>query len=224
MHHGLDDLLEALIPLKKLFACQVSIDAAWEPDLPARLAAAGCIAVFVGFESMDPRNLAQVGKDANLRYGEYGEAVRRFRRAGIMVCGSFVFGGDGDTAASIQAAYDFGMEERLCLCHFNVMYPTPGTRLYRQMLTQGQLIRPTWWIDREYRFGQVAFRPAGMSPRELGRLCARARRDFNTPANVLRRLADFRANCRTPVRAAAFLLANLASCREIRRKGDRSLG
>jgi hypothetical protein len=68
------------------------------------------------------------------------------------------------------------------------------------------------------------FQPRGMTPEQLQEGCYRIRTEFNRLSSVLRRGMDLRANCRTPLHAAAYLLANLTSRREIHRKQGRPLG
>lgn len=58
----LESLLEALIPLKRRWGCQISIDVARDEALLDRLAQAGCGFVLMGFESLNPANLRQMGK------------------------------------------------------------------------------------------------------------------------------------------------------------------
>ena len=48
------ELFEALIPLKILWSCQVSIDIAREPELVRLMKRSGCVNALIGFESLNP--------------------------------------------------------------------------------------------------------------------------------------------------------------------------
>ena len=97
-------MLRRLAPLRIKWAAQVSIDVAGRPDLLELMAASGCVAVTIGFESMKPDNLSQMGKAWNNRFGDYESVVAAIRRHGIMVYGTFVFGYDKDTPEAIEEA------------------------------------------------------------------------------------------------------------------------
>jgi radical SAM superfamily enzyme YgiQ (UPF0313 family) len=217
-------LLIALKNIKRRWTCQISIDAAMDNELLDLLADAGCIAVFVGFESMDERNLKELQKSGNLRFSDYSEAVKSFRSRGIMVCGSFVFGSSYDSKESIFQTLDFSLKEKLCLCHFNVLFPTPGTVLYKNMEIENRLIYKKWWLDSEFRYGNAAFRPEGITTEELSYYTFKARKEFNRYSNIASRALDFQANSRNPTHLAAFLLSNLASRKEIHKKQGQALG
>ena len=141
-----------------------------------------------------------------------------------MVCGSFVFGNPYDSKESIFQALDFALKEKLCLCHFNVIFPTPGTVLYTNLEIENKLIYKKWWLDSEFRYGKAAFRPEGMTPEELCFYTFEARKEFNRYSNIARRALDFQANSRDPARLAAFFLSNMASRKEIYKKQGPALG
>jgi hypothetical protein len=63
-----------------------------------------------------------------------------------------------------------------------------------------------------------------MTPKELMEGCYWARTRFNRWSAIARRGLDLKANIRTPLNAAAFVMANLTSRREIHRKQGRALG
>ncbi|HSH75281.1 MAG TPA: radical SAM protein, partial [Longimicrobiales bacterium] len=62
------ELFRALIPLKILWSCQVSIDVTRDPELVELMRRSGCVSALIGFESLEPRNLEQMRKRWNLKY------------------------------------------------------------------------------------------------------------------------------------------------------------
>lgn len=218
------ELFAALEPLRIPWACQASVDVATAPGLVARMARSGCLSVTIGFESLEPENLRQMGKSWNLQQGRYEELIRTFREHGIMVYGTFLFGYDADTTDSFGRCLDFALNNRLFLANFNPLTPTPGTPLYTRLEKEGRLIRASWWLHPDYRYGDALFRPRGMAPAELTAGCYWARTEFNRLANTVKRGMDLRANARNPRNAAVFTLANWISRREIHRKQGMALG
>jgi len=206
------------------WACQVSADISRDPALLDLMAETGCVTALIGFESLHPENLSQMGKRWTLEAGGHEEVVRRFRERGIMLYGTFVFGYDQDTPESFDATLEFAIRSKLCLANFNPLTPTPGTRLYDRLRRQGRLRFHRWWLDPEFRYGDALFEPKGMTAEELSDGCFRARQRFNTPWSFLRRGLDPRANCRSPGNLGLFWLANRVSKREIYRKQGKALG
>lgn len=63
-------LFKALIPLKRRWACQISMDVAEDPELLHLMKRSGCFMTVIGFESLNADNLKQMQKGVNLRAGE----------------------------------------------------------------------------------------------------------------------------------------------------------
>jgi radical SAM superfamily enzyme YgiQ (UPF0313 family) len=217
-------LFQALIPLRIRWGCQISIDVADDPELLALMARSGCIAALVGFESLDPDNLRQMNKGWTLRHQSVSAAIARFHRHGIMVYGSFIFGYDQDTPASIGRTVDFALASRLFLANISPLTPMPGSRLYDRLQAEGRLLYERWWVDDRYRYGDATYRPARMAPEELTARCVEAREAFYGYGAIAQRLLNFRANARTPRRLGLFLAANFVSRRELSSKLGRPLG
>ena len=216
------ELLAALVPLRRRWACQVAMDVAEDPATLRLFHRAGCRVAIVGFESLDPANLRLMGKGANL-HAHYDRVLRAFGDAGIMVYGTFVFGYDHDTPDAVARAAAFALEHRFAIANFNPLMPMPGTRLDDRLRTTGQLTHDRWWVDPDFRYGDAMLTPAGMSADDLSRACRDARYAFNTYPAIARRLCQ-RAALRSPAQAALFLAANLVSRREIHAKQGRALG
>jgi radical SAM superfamily enzyme YgiQ (UPF0313 family) len=217
-------LFEAVRPLGITWSCQVTIDVVGDRELVRLMGRSGCITALVGFESLDPANLAEMRKGWNLRHGGYDAAVAALQDAGIMVYGTFVFGYDGDTVASFGRTLEFAVRHRFCLANFNPLTPTPRAPLLERLRREGRLIHDRWWLDPDYRYGQATFHPRGMTAAELTEGCYRARSRFNTFRCMLGRLWEPRATLRSPFRAGVFVAANLVSRREVHAKQGRPLG
>lgn len=218
------ELFEALIPLKIMWSCQVSIDIAREPELVRLMRRSGCINALIGFESLDKRNLVQMRKAWNVKYGDYESSIKVVQDAGIMIYGTFVFGYDHDGPDAFDDAVEFAIRNKFYLANFNPLTPTPGADLFVQLKSEDRLIFERWWLDPDFRYGHATFHPRGMTAEELTAGCLRARLQFNTYGSFLRRALAPRTNLRSPYRLGVFALSNLISKREIRSKQDRSLG
>lgn len=220
----LSELLTAIRPLGIHWSCQASIDVAADEPLVKQMADSGCLSVMVGFESLLEANLRQMRKSWQRKYGTFDDLIAVFRDHGIMVYGGFVLGYDHDTPDSFKTTLDFALRNRLFLANFNPLAPTPGARLYDRLQAEGRLLHQRWWLSEAYRYGEGMFRPRGMTAEQLTAGCYWARSQFNRATGILRRMVDFQSNCRSPLHAAAFALANFASRREIHRKQGRRLG
>lgn len=223
-YDGVIELVHGLIPLKIKWSCQISLDAAYDEKLLELLEKSGCAAVFVGFESVDRENLEQMGKGGNLRHRDYMDGVKRFKNHGIMVCGAFVFGYDRDTPETIDRALEFAVRARLCIAHFNPLFPTPKTGLYERLKEEQRLINDPWWLAEEFRYGQGFFHPRGMGVETLSEKCFEARCKFNSFGNITRRAMDGKANGRSLFHLSSFLAANLISRKEIYMRQGSELG
>ena len=217
-------LFEALVPLGISWSCQVSIDIARDAELVQLMRSSGCISALIGFESLNPASLRQLNKHWNTKWQSYDDAIDVFRRAGIMLYGTFIFGCDSDEADAFDDVVAFALRNKFVLANFNPLTPTPGAPLYDDLMAQGRLLHDRWWLDPDFGYGDATFEPLGMTADELTTGCFAARKTFNTAGSIFGRMLDLRANCRTPFRAGVYLVANLMSRREILRKQGRRLG
>ena len=186
-HATARELLEALIPLKIRWVSQASINAAMDQGLLQLLKASGCQGLLIGFESLDPDNLRQMGKGVNLAQGDFEQAMGNLRKYGIRVYGTFVFGYDNDTPETFDRAYDFAVRHGLYLCGFNHLIPMPGTPLYQRLKEGGRLLYNAWWLDDTYTYNTVPFHPARMTPDEVRKCCLWTRRRFYSLSTTFRR-------------------------------------
>lgn len=201
------ELMRALIPLEIRWVSQSSIVVAFDDEALDLAKRSGCQGLLVGFESLDPDSLAAMNKKFNLMRGGPRAAMERFRRHGLRIYGTFVFGYDHDTPESFDQALAFGREEGLFIAAFNHMTPFPGTPLYRRLEEEGRLRYDAWWLDPRYRYNEVPFHPRGLSPEELERRCLEARQRFYSWREIFARLRH-RIHWRDPFMALNFLVIN----------------
>ena len=115
------------------FAAQISVDVGNNAALLRKLRQAGATHFFIGFESLDVRNLAYIGKhivrdihDQHLTVADYyRKQLKKIHEFGITVHGSFIFGLPYDYFNSLEdntgiAVADFCMENHIGLqpCSF----------------------------------------------------------------------------------------------------------
>lgn len=137
--------------LRKKWIAQVTINMADDEELLALAAKAGCIGVFIGFESPTAAGLAEVGKRFNAaKNRNFRTSVRRIQRHGIMVAGSFIMGLDTDQQGiGKQIA---GAASRYGVDILNTLFltPLPGTRLWDNMATADRIVAKAFPMDWRY--------------------------------------------------------------------------
>ena len=197
-----EELYRALAPLGIRWVSQASINAAHDEERLELLVASGCQGVLIGFESLDPRNLAAMNKRFNTMRGGYEVALANLRRYGLRLYGTFIVGYDWDEPGGSAAAVAFAREHGFYIAAFNHLTPFPGTALYRRLEAEGRLLYDAWWLDDRYSYNVVPFRPERMTAEEVERDCVEARRAFYSWPSIARRAFD-------PVdRANAFMFRN----------------
>jgi radical SAM superfamily enzyme YgiQ (UPF0313 family) len=184
------EFFRALIPLRIRWVGQSSINAAHDDEFLDLLARSGCQGVLIGFESLNPANLAAMNKTFNTAKGGFAKALENLRRHRIRLYGTFVFGYDGDTPGSFEETVDFAERHAMYIAAFNHLTPFPGTPLYRRLEGEGRLLYDAWWLDDRYSYNRIPFQPRGMSPEELQRGCLAARRRFYSWNSIARRGFD----------------------------------
>ncbi|MBQ8927966.1 MAG: B12-binding domain-containing radical SAM protein [Oscillospiraceae bacterium] len=216
------ELFRAIAPLKKKWACQISMDAAADDELLAAMKKAGCFLVLMGFESLSQDSLREIHKAANAMR-DYEALIRRIYRHGILIYGTFVLGCDGDGPEVFERTYRFAVKNNISVTNFNPLIPMPGTQTYARMEAEHRLLYKKWWLSDKYRYGETAFVPKGMSPEALRDGCLSIRTRFYSPSCIFKRMLGNPYHLK-PLNLFVFLLANFISRREIRHKQGQLLG
>ncbi|MCB1134165.1 MAG: B12-binding domain-containing radical SAM protein, partial [Verrucomicrobiae bacterium] len=210
------EFFRALKPLNLRWVSQASINAAHDEEFLDLMARSGCQGVLIGFESLNPANLAAMNKTFNLSRGGFEKALSNLRRHRIRLYGTFVFGYDGDTEGSFDPTVEFALDHGFYIAAFNHLTPFPGTPLYGRLRDEGRLLYDAWWLDPSYTYNRIPFRPLGIEAEMLRNGCIAARRRFYSWKSIIRRGFD-------PVnRSDAFMWRNFYLINAMHR-GDVSL-
>jgi radical SAM superfamily enzyme YgiQ (UPF0313 family) len=196
-------LFDGMRGMGRLWQAAGTVNAVLAPGLLERAAACGLRSLFVGFETLDPANLAEQRKYQNLRR-DYAAAIRRLHDLGIMVNGSFVFGMDHDDRVVFERTVEWAIGQGIETATFHILTPYPGTALHARMAAQGRITTTDWDL---YDTRHAVFTPARMSTRELEAGYWRASRDFYRWGSILRGAAahgELRAGLRHAAYAAGW--------------------
>lgn len=180
-------LFKALIPLKIKWISQVSMGVAHDEEFLRLMKKSGCQGVLIGFESFNPETLRIMGKDVNKTYETYDKVVQQFHKYGLPIYATFVMG-YRDSEEDFEKIYRFGIRNKVTYIAFNHLMPFPGTRLYERLEREGRLRTPKWWLEPNYRFGDVVYNPENISAEELTELCLKYRYKYFNLHSILRRM------------------------------------
>ena len=176
--------------LKKQWGCYVGIDFANNPEVLKYAKKAGCLGVFIGFESVNEESLQGMHKVRNLRVGvkNYKEVIKKIHDYGIGILGSFVLGSDGDRQDVFDRTIEFILDSKIDTTQLSILNPLPGTRLFTRFQQEGRLLRTNFPDDwKYYDFTNVLFKPKNMTPDELDEGVARMHRNLSSRTTALKR-------------------------------------
>lgn len=218
-----EELFLALKPLNIQWISQAGIDVARNSHLLDLMVESGCLALLIGFESLNRENLLAMRKHVNLA-ANYDEALQQLRKRGILIYGTFLLGHPHDSQELAQQTAQFARSRKMFLAAFNHLLPFPGVPLYKKCKQEDMLKEDTWWMSENYRFGQAPFRPTCGTAEEVQSWCHEARRDFYGLRSILHRSRDLACNCANWKRTKLFFTLNLLLRREINQKRSLPLG
>lgn len=128
------------------WVAQISANLLRDEELVDLIAAAGGKWIFIGMESIDPLNLADVKKGFN-KPGEYGAVLDRLAQRNVYAITSFIFGMDNDTVGVAERTLKEVRSWPPGLPIFGLMTPLPGTPLFKRLGAAGRLTRPKHWQE-----------------------------------------------------------------------------
>lgn len=162
------ELLPRLAERKTRWFTETDLGVAFDDELLAMMADAGCVEVLIGLESpvMNGLRLLETRGDWKARHlKDYEAAVKNIQRHGIRVNGCFVLGLDGHGPDIFDRVFDAAALYELYDVQITLQTPFPGTPLYRRLKQQGRLKHDGEW--ERFTLFDATHEPEGMSSTEL---------------------------------------------------------
>ena len=176
--------------LKVTFMMQV--DLARKPkDFVALAAKAGCTQVFIGMESVNPKNLAAEDKKQN-KVEEYRGIIKEWHDAGVLVHTGYIIGLPWDSKEQVAEDMRFLKDEvGPDQASFFMLTPLPGSHDHREMKKRGD------WMDPDFNkrdsFHATIKHPL-MTAEEWTEAYEDAWKTFYSKENMIKRLSKWTDN------------------------------
>ncbi len=117
----------AQLPQDMGFFTQITMEAAEDPAFLDAMKAAQIKGALVGVESVTPEGLKDVFKDFNQAGEDLVDRLQTFRRHGVYVLGSFIFGLPSDRPETFAATAAVADRAGVAFAQFVMLTPFPGT-------------------------------------------------------------------------------------------------
>ena len=153
-------------------------------DILDMMAESGCKSLFIGFESVNQKNLLHCHKTQN-KIERYDETIEKIHKRGMLVNASLVFGFDGDDSSVFSSTLEWLVKNRGSTMTSHILTPYPGTELYRRLESEHRIIDRNL---RHYNTAHAVFTPMNISPADLESGYVKIYSDFYSWANILRRM------------------------------------
>jgi hypothetical protein len=182
------ELLRAMIAnkIKVQWSAQVRTDIAKDLELVELMAEAGCFAVYIGFESINPKTLALYNKGQGI--DDIDNSIRLLKKHSINIHGMFVLGSDTDDIQTIKNTGEYAKRLDIDSIQFMMLTPLPGTPVFEELKEQGRLLHTDW---SKYDAHHAVFEPKLMTSFELHVETLKAMGNFYSWYSIFRNLVEF---------------------------------
>ena len=119
--------LMAELPDDMSFFTQITMEAAEDPAFLDAMRKAHIRGALVGVESVTPEGLKAIYKDFNLAGDALAQQLQIFRRHGVHVLASFIFGLPTDKLETFEATVNLAEAADVTFAQFVLLQPFPGT-------------------------------------------------------------------------------------------------
>jgi radical SAM superfamily enzyme YgiQ (UPF0313 family) len=119
--------LMSKLPKNMVYFTQITMEAAEDPEFLDAMREAQIKGALVGVESVTTEGLKSVYKSFNYAGDDLVERLRVFRRHGVHVLGSFIFGLSTDRPDTFEATADLAQKAEIAFAQFVLITPFPGT-------------------------------------------------------------------------------------------------
>lgn len=117
----------AQLPPDTIFFTQITMEAAEDTEFLNAMQAAHIKGALVGVEAVTPEGLKDVYKEFNYAGEDLVNRLRTFRRHGVYVLGSFIFGLPSDRPETFDATAAAAAKAEIAFAQFVTLTPYPGT-------------------------------------------------------------------------------------------------
>jgi radical SAM superfamily enzyme YgiQ (UPF0313 family) len=162
---------------------QISANLLRDEELLDLIQASGGKWIFIGMESIDPVNLADVNKNF-IKPSDYAAVLERLAQRDLLAITSFIFGLDNDTPGVADRTLGQLRHWPAGLPVFGQLTPFPSTPLYARLQAAGRLTRPKHWLD--FAPYQMAHTPLKMTSAQAQDEVRRAWIDSYSPEAIER--------------------------------------
>src|ERR1700759_812409 len=117
----------AKLPKDMVFFTQITMEAGEDGEYLDAMRKANIKGALVGVEAVTPEGLKAVFKDFNFSGEALAKRLQTFRKHGVHVLGSFIFGLPTDKPATFDATVEMELKAGVTFAQFVMMSPFPGT-------------------------------------------------------------------------------------------------
>jgi len=117
----------AKLPRDMVFFTQMTMEAGEDPIFLEAMKKANIKGALVGVEAVTPEGLKAVFKDWNYSGEALAKQLQTFKKHGVHVLGSFIFGLPSDREATFTATVEMAIKAGVTFAQFVMMTPFPGT-------------------------------------------------------------------------------------------------
>ncbi len=202
---------------------QITMEAAENPEFLKAMQSARIRGALVGVESITEGGLQKIYKGFNASGEDLVTRMQAFRRSGVHVLGSFIFGLPTDTAETFAATGDLADRSGMTFAQFVPLTPFPGTVDFERwekeaagarQSVDGVPVNRHWLIPSERR-PKVYIPHPSMSPDEIRHRTQTVWDSFYSMRRIWRR-----SRCVSKLRSRlAFLLISKLYCHMYARTG-----
>lgn len=157
------ELFRRMIPLKKTWVGQTSINIVNDIDLMKLARQSGCKGLLIGFESMTETGICKYKKTFST-FEENVAAVKTLQDHGLLTMASFVFGLDDDNTSVFNNTYSFIKKAKPAFLQACALTPYPGTEVFERMKKEKRILTDDW---RQFDAKKVIIAPKNMTSEEL---------------------------------------------------------
>ncbi|MDY6795184.1 MAG: radical SAM protein [Actinomycetota bacterium] len=158
------ELMQGMIDrgIKAKWTAQARVDVVKDPEILDLMKESGCMFLYLGLESINPRTLESYRKEQTVQ--DISEAVMSLHDCGIKVHGMFVLGSDEDDIKTIRETVRYARSMKIDTVQFLILTPLPGTETYNELCSEGRILIEDW---SKYSGHHVVFNPLRMTPYQL---------------------------------------------------------